>query len=227
MLPPLEECRKLIQIFDRKYPVSTFNEFWSYKLDVEKNGSILDDPHLDETIRLLREKLLDNPKWVLAWTGIPGDSKIGEILKEIRPFYEKIGPHCLGQGRIKGARDELSQVYSGLYGITHALYRNYEPDPIDGFFIVGKAKVLMFIWGQTPGFDNRVRENLELDLRHVSREKNKYTPGEFCNMIEDLDEAVVAWNEKYKGTTTFQRLSPNRPVGRIIDIIYWIEDNDC
>lgn len=158
------------------------------------------------------------------------DSTIREISSNVAPLYEEIRRYSLGQGEMKRIRDKLTKIYNGLYGITHTYYRDYEPDERGGFYIVGKAKVLMFIWGQTPGFDRWVIENFSswthapapYQLPHVWVDKKQYTPEEFCDVIEEFDQRVVAWNEKKEEGKTFQSLSPNRPVGRIIDIIYLI-----
>lgn len=231
MLPSFEECQKRIQIFDIEHPNSTFDEFWQYKLEVEKSGSILDSSHLDETAELLGRKLLSHKDWKLARTGIPSHLRIKDILKTIRPYYEIIRYYQLGDGYISKVREELNQIYQGLCGITNTLHR--DPDEFGEFFIVGKSKVLMFIWGQTPSFDEKVRENFSLwthapapyQLPHIWLDKRRYTPEEFCDIIEELDHWVTAWDTKHEKErgVKFQDLYPNRPIGRIIDIIYWTE----
>jgi hypothetical protein len=235
MLPSFEECKKRIEVFDSKHANSTFDEFWQYKLEVEKSGSILDSSHLDETAKLLDKKLLSHKDWKLARTGIPSHSKIKGILKNIRPYYEIISHYHLGDGHMSEVRDELNQIFQRLCGITNTLHR--DPDEFGEFFIVGKSKVLMFIWGQAPSFDKKVRENFSLwthapapyQLPHIWLDKRRYTPEEFCDIIEELDHWVTAWDTKYKKEKmiSFQGLSSNRPIGRIIDIIYWTECDHC
>ena len=146
------------------------------------------------------------------------------IALTIRPEYETIRQVVLGRGQISSTKiiqDTVSNIYAKLCGITH----NRWGDSLDseGYtYIVGKAKVLMFIWGQTPGFDRLVRERCPLpDLSGLVTD---YTPAEFCEFLDHLDRWVSAWNQQYKQQgVTFQDLCPNRPIGRIVDIIYWVE----
>ena len=87
----------------------------------------------------------------------------------------------------------------------------------------------MFLWGQTPSFDIKVRKRIINDacredsgLWALSQER-KYTPKQFYEMLKDLDRWVKYWNQEYREVgKTFQSLSPNRPIGRIIDIVYWV-----
>lgn len=108
MLPSLEECRNRIRTFDWKYPHSTFDEFWAYKLEVGTDGSILDSSHLNKTIGLLDEKLLRHPKWGLWWMGIPPVEEIERILRNIHSEYEIVRNITLGEGRI--ATEKNSQM---------------------------------------------------------------------------------------------------------------------
>lgn len=101
MLPSAEEYRKHIQIFDRKYPGSSFDEFWSYREEVGREGSsILDASHLDETIRLLNQRLLKHRGFRLARTVVASKEQIRTILESIRPEYKIIRSVALGKGQI-------------------------------------------------------------------------------------------------------------------------------
>ncbi len=227
MLPPIKECQERVSEFNNRYPNSTFDEFWSYKLEVEKysSSSILDHSYLNETVRLLNEKLLRHPKWGLWWTGIPPVNQIGKILSDVRPEYNTIKDITLGNGEMANKKviKALSLIYAKLCGISHNRWGDF-PNSTGESYLVGKSKVLMFIWGQVPGFDSRLRENPSLwSLPHLWVERTKYTPLEFCDILGKLDQWVVAWDEEQKRHGVFQSLSPNRPVGRIIDIIYWMQ----
>lgn len=227
MLPALEVCQEQIKTFKNKHPCSTFDEFWEYKRAIEEEGSnILDEDHLSQTARSLG-KILRNPKWGMTRTGIASDQRIEQILASIRPYYGKFRCFKLGHGGIRGIREELTATYKGLCGITNV--RQDDPDPFGEFLITGKSKILMFIWGQTPGFDDRVRENFSLwthapapyQLHHLWVENRRYTPEQFCDIIEELDHWVQKWPNS-NGGVPFQSLYPDEPVGRIIDMIYWI-----
>lgn len=227
MLPPEGICKREIGIFKARYPCSRFASFWQYKEEVEKSGfTILDKVHLDETTTRIAGMLRDKD-WGIARTGIPSNNKIKGILKGIVRPYEKIRQINIGEGKLASIRKELASVYEGLTGISHTGWD--DPDPFNSFYIVGKSKVLMFIWGQTPGFDERVRKSFSIwinnpkphKLPHLWVEEIRYTPGEFCDILEELDNWVQAWPSNNSGKT-FQSLCPEWPVGRIIDVIYWV-----
>lgn len=232
MLPSLEECQRRIKTFDSNYPGSTFDEFWQYKLEVEKSGSILDSTHLDETAKLLDTKLLRHPKWGLWWTHIPPIEEIKRILNGIYDEYQIIKSVELGDNSLvvdKNFSKALCSIYDKLCGITHTRWGDL-PDNTRASYLVGKSKVLMFIWGQTPGFDSKVVWNLTIGNSKVEHDRlpicvgvTKYTAQEFHETLQILDGWVQMWNRKYKNRRPLQRLSSNRPrpVGRIIDIIYW------
>jgi hypothetical protein len=232
MFPSFRECQKRIHNFDSNVAKhhSTFDLFWSYKLTVEQTGSILDSDHLDETARLLNTYLLRHPQWGLWWTGIPPVEQIKEILKRIRSEYKIIKNVKLGQNQLVTDRNvslAICRIYKKLCGITHTHTRFTDPDPLTGeYYIVGKSKVLMFLWGQTPGFDTNVVDNLSLQTKGLPlcAGINQYTPREFYETLKILDSWVQSWNQKYSGRgVSFENLSPKRPIGRIIDILYFKE----
>jgi len=231
VLPPYNICNSKISAFLAKYPPGHFAGFWKYKLSIESNhhASILDEDHLDQTAKLI-SAMLNSPEWKMACTGIPASSHIKSILRGIASPYLKIRNTTLGSGKIASIRHDLSITYSGLRGITHTKYSN-DPDGLGRYFIVGKAKVLMFTWGQTPGFDTYVRRNFRswthppppLYLPHLMprvQEQKRYTPDEFCDILEELDRWVQAWPLNNTGKP-FQSLNTDWPAGRIVDVIYW------
>lgn len=215
--------------FITRYPHSRFNSFWQYKLKIENDGgSILDAVHLNETAASLAG-MLNDPDWGIARLVIPSTSKIKSILKGIAEPYEKIRQISIGHGELTSVRRQLTSVYRGLAGISHTRWD--DPDEFNSYYIVGKTKVLMFIWGQTPGFDTRVRERFDYwthspkprQLPHLCLEDRRYTPQQFCKILEALDKWVQAWPSNNHGNL-FQSLRPEWPVGRIIDVIYWVEE---
>lgn len=225
MLPPLSIFQQRIKYFKGRFPCSTFDEFWEYKQAVEKEGhSILDDDNLGKTARRLEETLLWNPEWGLAQTGIPKHPVIKEILRKVAPDYAQIRHIRLGEGNIGDVRRNVAAVYEKLRGITNARRND---NPVDSkFLIVGKAKVLMFMWGQTPGFDSTVRENFnkseyEPKPYHLPhRLRRRHSSDEFCDIIEELDRWVQKWPAS-NSEMPFQSLCAEWPVGRIIDVTYY------
>lgn len=230
MLPCFQECEKRIQ----NHSYSSFDRFWRYKIKVESNGaSILDDSQLHKTVMQLIENLLLRDEWQLWWTGIASLERIEEILKNIRDDYNTIKNIKLGDGQIanRAMSDALSRIYAGFYlntvgvgcGITHYSNRKDSPDKDGKFYVLGRSKLLMFIWGQTPGFDYWIKKGLKQDGLFSTCPwilDNKWKPAQFCDTIKELDKWVITWEEQEaKG---FQKsLSKDRPIGRIIDMIYW------
>lgn len=223
MLPPPEECRKLISAFDCRCASSTFDEFWTYKLKAGREGSILDLAHLSTTSALLDTKLLRRPEWMLWQTGIPPAQEIQRILGSISDDFDILKDVVLGQGRIsrdKRACDALQLVYDKLCGITHRRWGDL-PNSEGKSYLVGKAKVLMFIWGQTPAFDRILTASLSLRaFPHLRVYESRYSASEFRDMLKTLDEWVAAWEKEHR--QQFQDLDHNRPIGRIIDIVFWV-----
>jgi hypothetical protein len=229
MLPPQDICLQKIFQFKRKYPNSRFDEFWKYKLLAEKtDASILDIQHIDTTTEKI-SAMLNSSAWGVCRTGVPQYSEIYNILFKIKDPYNKIRIIELGSGKIKGIREEISSAYTGLKGISNTNPKHHDPDNFGNYYIMGKSKVLMFLWGQTPGFDSRVVERFSLwnhdpapyQLRHLFTETIQYSPSEFCDILEDLDEWVQKWPNSNNGQQ-FHSLCPEWPIGRIIDIVYWM-----
>jgi len=228
MLPPRDICQHNISDFNSKYPHSRFNLFWSYKQQVEKTGaSVLDEPHLDQTTTHINGMLCD-PEFVVVLTGIPPYSVVRSILEGVADTYNKIRHITLGDGKMATIRQDLALIYTALRGITNTDQAYHDPDTSGSYFIVGKSKVLMFIWGQTPGFDDRVRHAFDSRLYSptperlhaaLSKDKRRYTPEEFCHILEELDRWVQAWPHN-NGGVSLQSLYPAWPTGRIIDVTY-------
>ena len=230
MLPSLTVCKKGLRSFHQKHPTSTFDVFWKYRTQVEKTSSILDDAHLQQTVELLYSNPINNGNWRLTRTGVPTRSGVKQILLRIRHDYDSVRGVHLGSGRIKRFRKHVANLYAGLSGTSHTYYT--QPNEFGEFYIVGTSKVLMFLWGQTPSFDSIVIDNFSLwmhspkpyQLPHLWTGTNKYTPEQYCDILEELDSWVVKWNQRYKKFgQRFQTLVPGIPAGRVIDIIYWIQ----
>jgi hypothetical protein len=201
-----------------------FRDFWTYKTGVESKGvSILNDNNLPATASKLRQFLI---AWKMGITGVAVDSQLQHILKNIRPYYDRIRSITLGSGVIHQFRSELEIIYQGLGGVTNNIdYTGSESS------IVGKSKTLVAVWGQTPGFDSKNRKNFvkwtrpptPLVLRHLRASEIWYEPTQFCDMILELDEWVSKWPASNSGmifSQSFNQLCPNTPVGRLIDMIY-------
>jgi hypothetical protein len=221
MLPNVNVCRAKIAAFKARVGTPYFAPFWAWKLDTELTGaSILDPKHVGTTAEWVRRFLIG---FGMAQTGIAPVSKITGLLDNLAPSYNSIKLAKLGSGKMYGFRKDIDAIYSGLDGVTNLV------DFPDGrkSSITGKSKVLLAIWGETPGFDRLTRRRFlswsyppaPLYLPCLRRGKVWYTPQEFCDMIEELDRWVAAWPAN-NGGISFSSLSPGHPAGRIIDMIY-------
>ncbi|MBL7061903.1 MAG: hypothetical protein ISS54_04125 [Dehalococcoidia bacterium] len=238
MLPPSHIFQQKINSFNTKYPHSRFNVFCRYKQRVETTGaSILNQDNLDETTVHI-DGMLRDPDWGLDQTGIPRYLKVRSILEGVAGSYDKIRHIKLGDGRMASIREELALAYRLLEQIANNKQSNNDPDQSGAYYVVAKSKVLMFIWGQTPGFDTQVRSHLvdrsyppaPFQLPHVPQrqllsggENRRYTPDEFCNILEELDEWVQKWPAN-NGGQSLDSLYPAWPTGRIIDVTYYLRD---
>jgi hypothetical protein len=138
-------------------------------------------------------------------------------LRNIKVHYEKIQAMVLGEGKMHLIKEPLKAVYDGLCGISTL----DKPDEKGRSLIVPKSKALMALWGQTPGFDSKVRKKLHHDhLSCVGQYSRRYNSDEFYQLIEELDRWVREWEQNNPGIR-FSSLCQGIPVGRIIDIIYW------
>ena len=227
MLPPSHIFQQKINSSNTKYPHSRFNVFCRYKERVETTGaSILDQDNLNETTVHI-DGMLRDPAWVMNETGIPSYLLVRSTLEGIANSYNKIRHIKLGDGKIASIRSDLSLTYRSLRGIANTNQSNNDGDTLGRYFIVGKTKVLMFIWGQTPAFDSRLKAHLKArtykpapsSLPHLSPEQRRYTPDQFCDILEELDRWVQAWPDS-NGGKPLQSLYPPWPTGRIIDVTY-------
>jgi hypothetical protein len=173
-------------------PKIRFRDFWNYKVGLEDKGcTVLDSQHLGNTSSILYHFL---ESWGMKRTGIAQIHNIERILRNVRQDYYKIHRIELGSKKICHYRANIEAIYAGLDGIT-----NLEKYPNGSrSYITGKSKTLLAIWGQTPGFDRLTRKNFlrwthppaPLDLNHLRRGEEWYTPSQFCDMIVQLDEWV-------------------------------------
>lgn len=226
MFPSIKECQRRVQVHE----YSSFDQFWRYKLNVERgSSSILDDSHLEQTVERLVKNLLLRDEWQLWWTGIGSMEIIEAILRNNRDDYNIIKPINLGDGQInrKSTSDALNRLYVGMkgseYGITHNNHNKDSPDGNGRYYILGRSKILMFLWGQTPGFDVWLRKGLRRDGLGSSCswiDENRWTPGQFCDTLKKLDGWITEW-EKTNGQSFKSLAKYHRPVGRIVDMIYW------
>jgi hypothetical protein len=229
MLPDFETCRKHILAYKKRAKAPraktiSFSKFWGYKTGLENAGqNILDEKNLENTASDLR-KLLTYLK--MRNSDIAGVSQIKHILRNIQPFYSDVCSVSLGSGKIHLFRSQLESIYERLDEIIT------DGDNKDSrFSIVSKSAILMTIWGQVPRFDNLNRKRFVRwthwpapeKLPYLNTKEIWYQPDAFCEIIEELDNWVLAWPEHNYGKSfqnSFFDICPGVPTGRQIDIIY-------
>jgi len=159
-------------------------------------------------------------------TGVADSHQIEGLLRQARPYYNKIREVELGSGMMGSCRNTLQALYDGLGGVTDNV--NYFGGVSS---IVGKSKTLLAIWGQVPGFDKLTRKRLVVwthlpeprKLPHLRASEIWYTSHQFCDMAEELDKWVVRWPKNNGGrvfANSFIDLCAGSPVGHMIDMIY-------
>ena len=224
MLPNIDICRRHIAAWQARASVSgqdSFAQFWHWKRSVEARGhSILDNDHVDTAAECLWAYL---GSFGMKRTGVARPDEIKGLLENVRQSYQGIRDIVLGDGKITHIRNEIQAIYNGLDGITNRIQLpNRRVSSI-----TGKSKVLLAIWGQTPGFDRLTRRRFvkwthlpdNLPLPHLSAGNQWYEPHEFCDMIEEVDGWIVEW-PRSNGGASFSELLAGTPMGRIIDMIY-------
>jgi hypothetical protein len=228
MLPDFETCSKHLRAYKKRAWAPkpgniTFPQFWEFKTGIENSGqNILDAKNISDTARLLRG-FLDYLR--MGISGVSGASELEEILRSIQPYYNQICQFQLGSGQIQTCRSQIELIYENL--------KNKEVVESKGrkSSIVGKSAILMAVWGQVPRFDSISRKRFErwthspapAKLPNLKPAEMWYTPGEFGEIIEELDRWVAAWPKSNEGKSfidCFYNLCPGIPPGRQIDLIY-------
>lgn len=220
MLPNQAYCKQRIGQFQNQYPASPYDVFWNRRVRIESQGeSVLDDANIAATAKALTDMLSGWGR--MGRTGVPSGHPMTQLLTTVRPFYQAIAGVALGSGMMPTVRPALAACYSSLVGVTNQ--SSAYPDSSGGdLFVAGKSKALMLLWGQTPGFDSKVRRGLKKMTHplHPTIGERRWSAAKFCDVLEELDRWVQAWPSQ-NGGFQFKNLYPGLPIGRIVDIVYW------
>ena len=166
MLPNLKECKRRLETHKQKsekdHRWKMYDEGWNtfQKYKQESKGNYMLD------YEATSEKLKDFLNAFVACR--PGQVDIATVkanLRSISADYEKIQAIVLGEGRMHLIIEPLKAIYDGLCGISTL----DNTDENGRSLIVPKSKALMALWGQTPGFDTRVRKGLQHDHLPIVR----------------------------------------------------------
>lgn len=139
--------------------MAQYNDFWKWKIAVEKDGKshILDSEHIAITSNKLISVL---PIWQ-TYRGIKCDYKteLPISLSRISTAYGQIRHYSLLE--FNQVPDELLvQIWHEL-GRVKERFGNRRAD--FDYYIIAVCKPLMFIWGQTLAFDSENRRNIKKD----------------------------------------------------------------
>ena len=213
----LEQFRAKLRTFEPYY-MREFDGFWRWKIKTETKGEyILDDSHRGQACSKLWSILR-------GWqTYRPYDSTaclkvLEDALKKITEAYNQIRSYSLLE--FDKVPDEPLRL------IWHELGRVKEMEGRKNnygyYYIVSLSKHLMFLWGQTPAFDSRVRTHIpgSYNVSKSNRwcfEEWKRVLGSFQEGLSRQPEDVDAFKEeslKRYGTDS------TVPYGRFLDVYY-------
>jgi len=201
-----------------------FGGFWRRKVETEtRSEHILDETHTRETYDSLCRIL---PKWNTYWGAPPRVDWRGALAESLRRLFE-------AYDRIRGySLLEFSEVpRQSLELIWHELGRVKEShgkrNPGGSYFVIAISKPLMLLWGQTPAFDSRVRDNFLEDFPMYPKHRfgNRWRFEDWNRAMKKLQEdlkrnpEVISYfkeeSQRIFGTDSIV------PYGRFLDIHYY------
>lgn len=210
----LEEFRAKL----RTRYMSKFDGFWRWKIKTETEGEhILDDNHINQACSKLWSILR-------GWQAYrPHDSDaclrvLKDALKKMTDSYNQIRTYSLLE--FDKVPDKLLNM------IWHELGRVKEKDGRKNnygyYYIVSLSKHLMFLWGQTPAFDSRVRTHIPRSYN--ASKNNRWHFGEWKRVMlsfrEDLMQEPEAVNAFKAESLKMYGTESTVPYGRFLDVYY-------
>lgn len=214
-----DELENRVRSFPSGY-LDNFDYVWKWKVLVEENGSsVLDGGRLSEAYRRLAKIL---PKWQTYRNGENSSPyrTLKESLQNItRSYYEIRACSLLEFGDIPE---------KALRNVWHELGRVKEfegrKNNYGFYYAIAACKPLLLIWGQTPAFDSRVRENLPTKYG-IKKFDFRLSFKQWYNAMTMISDDL---NRSLECVTMIKNLSYGRygvgrpvPYGRYVDIYYW------
>ena len=215
---------------------STFVNFWKRKIKLETNSeSILDESNIDLTTNCLigmakSWKLYRGTKMVHI------KNNLRNTLQQITSLYDTVRSKTLMDLGTKKVSEDLEKPLNDLWEKLASIKDKENSEK--SFLIMAPTKFLMFLWGQTPAFDEYLRTRYAKGLWNKSSgdelnknpwtRNNRWTFKEWIgalNLIGDrirknnlLKTKLEELNDRY-----FESKSENRiiPYGFFIDAYLW------
>jgi len=214
-----DELRDRMLSFPPRY-LENFDHVWKWKVSIEDEDiTVLDDDHLNEAFKRL-EKIL--PKWQTYRKG-KNDypyRTLKESLQNISGTYKEIREYSLL---------EFNEIpIKSLQHIWHELGRVKEFEGRTNtngiYYAIAACKPLLLIWGQTPAFDTKVRENFPCEYG-VKKYNYRMPFKQWYNTMKMISEDL---NRQTECIEVIEEMSHERygddkltPYGRYLDIYYW------
>jgi hypothetical protein len=223
----LQRLKQRLERNDNKEYVSQYNDFWRWKVSIEKDGKahILDPEHITQASETLLN-ILSGGEWMTYW-GVKCDfgKVLPDALIKMADAYDRIRQHSLLQlDNIRA--DDLEFIWHEL-GRVKTCDGARRDDGV--YYIIAVCKPLMFLWGQTLGFDSQNQKKIpkDHDLEFVSGvpRRCQWHFKEWIRLLhgfrrELLNAPDVVHYCRERADTKLQ--SPNIvPFGRFLDLLYY------
>lgn len=205
-------------LFPQNYR-NDFNDFWNWKLQVEKidGAHILDKENLMQTYSRLCP-ILNRWNAYRSGSNTAPLETLKNALENISAVYDQIRNYTLLQ------LDDIPE--SPLNRIWHELGRvkeaNGNSNESGEYYVISVCKPLMLLWGQTLAFDSKVRTN---GPKFIPKSKRRWTFENWKNAMRQFQKTLAQNSElihimeklsveEYHGTEIL-------PYGRFFDIYYF------
>lgn len=218
MITPDEYERRIAFFPSNKF--EDFNRFWKWKIEIESNSSvhILDEDHKKETYLKLCHIL---PAWKTYRNGKNPlwRETLKESLNNISETYNKLRNYTLLDfesiplGTLEKAWHELGRVKE----------KEGMPNKNGCYSIISISKPLLLVWGQTPAFDSKVREQMPACF-HLSKYCN-WDMNEWVRIMRQFrtklssDENLLKFVQEESKKKYGEKATV--PYGRFLDTFFW------
>jgi hypothetical protein len=219
----LENFQKKHQEFKALDYANSYYGFWRRKTQIElEGGSILDKEHLTITFRLL-SKAMKSWQAYRPMSAVLCLQRLENKLPDIIQPYEKIRGFSLLDFD-KAPSDELKTLWNKLGCVKEDDGAENNP-PV--YFAVAITKPLMFLWGQTPAFDEYVRNRMPV-MNSSGLETNRWSFSMWYGAMRWFQDWLRNQPEflSYAREISAEEFGSKNsvPFGQFIDLNYWVSE---